>query len=309
MNTLLTGASGFVGKNLSAYLLSEGMSITEVTRQSAGNNAITWEDIRQNVTDKTAYDVYIHLAGKAHDLKNVSAPEEYFLINTELTKQLFKHFLSSGAKDFIYFSSVKAAADAVDNILDEELVPNPQTPYGLSKLRAEEYLLSQPLPTDKRLVILRPCMIHGPGNKGNLNLLYGFIKRGIPYPLAAFDNRRSFLGIDNLLFVIREIIRNKDIPSGIYNVADDEGLSTKQLVKLIARAMNRSARVWYIPKGLLIAMAKIGDIGRLPLNSHRLQKLTESYMVSNGKLKRVLKVDRLPFSVEEGLSNTIKSFG
>src|SRR5690606_13373271 len=129
----------------------------------------------------------IHLAGKAHDTQNTSSPEEYFQVNTELTKQLFDKFLQSNARDFIYFSSVKAVADTVSGLLGEDVTPNPQTPYGQSKWQAEQYLNSQPLPEGKRLFILRPCMIHGPGNKGNLNLLYQVSSKGLPWPLAAFE--------------------------------------------------------------------------------------------------------------------------
>ncbi|MDP4679990.1 MAG: nucleoside-diphosphate-sugar epimerase, partial [Cyclobacteriaceae bacterium] len=100
----------------------------------------------------------------------------------------------------------------------------------------EEYIQSQPLPQGKSYYILRPCMIHGPGNKGNLNLLYKLISNGIPYPLAAFENKRSFLSVENLCFVIRELLERDDIPSGIYNVSDDEVLSSNTLIKLIAKA-------------------------------------------------------------------------
>src|SRR5690606_1547157 len=121
-----------------------------------------------------------------------------------------EQFLKRDAEVFIYMSSVKAAADTVDGILTEEKQPNPKTPYGQSKRKAEEYLLNATLPEGKRVYILRPCMIHGPGNKGNLNLLYKFVQKGIPYPLAAFENRRSFLSIDNLNFVILQLLQNAE---------------------------------------------------------------------------------------------------
>src|SRR5690606_34965976 len=128
--------------------------------------------------------------------------EIYFKINRDLTIQLFNEFLKSSSKDFFYFSSVKAATDSVEGYLDEDFVAYPVTPYGKSKLAAEEHLLNQKLPEGKRVFIIRPCMIHGPGNRGNLNLLYKIVKKGIPWPLAAFENQRSFLSIDNLNFLI-----------------------------------------------------------------------------------------------------------
>ena len=295
MNIIITGATGFVGKNLSKFLKEKGHHISPLSLRKA------WE-LDQNA------EAIIHLAGKAHDTKNTSAEKEYFEINTELTKKLFKEFLNTIAQDFIYFSSVKATADTVEGFLDENHKSNPQTPYGKSKLDAEEYLLSQKLPENKRLFIIRPCMIHGPGNKGNLNLLYKFVQKGIPYPLAAFENKRSFLSIDNLNFLILEMLSNKNVGSGIYNFADDEVLSTNELVKLIANTSGKKEKLWKISSKLISATAKMGDVMKLPLNSERLKKLTENYWVSNQKIKNALGIAKLPVSASEGLEKTIKSF-
>jgi len=295
MNIIITGATGFVGKNLSKFLKEKGHHISPLSLRKA------WE-LDQNA------EAIIHLAGKAHDTKNTSAEKEYFEINTELTKKLFEEFLNTSAQDFIYFSSVKATADTVEGFLDENHKSNPQTPYGKSKLYAEEYLLSQKLPENKRLFIIRPCMIHGPGNKGNLNLLYKFVQKGIPYPLAAFENKRSFLSIDNLNFLILEMLSNKNVGSGIYNFADDEVLSTNELVKLIANTSGKKEKLWKISSKLISATAKMGDVMKLPLNSERLKKLTENYWVSNQKIKNALGIAKLPVSASEGLEKTIKSF-
>lgn len=295
MNIIITGATGFVGKNLSKFLKEKGHHISPLSLRKA------WE-LDQNA------EAIIHLAGKAHDTKNTSAEKEYFEINTELTKKLFVEFLKTPAQDFIYFSSVKATADTVEGFLDENHTSNPQTPYGKSKLEAEEFLLSQKLPENKRLFIIRPCMIHGPGNKGNLNLLYKFVQKGIPYPLAAFENKRSFLSIDNLNFLILEMLCNKNVGSGIYNFADDEVLSTNELVKLIANTSGKKEKLWKISSKLISATAKMGDVMKLPLNSERLKKLTENYWVSNQKIKNALGIAKLPVSASEGLEKTIKSF-
>ena len=295
MNIIITGATGFVGKNLSKFLKEKGHHISPLSLRKA------WE-LDQNA------EAIIHLAGKAHDTKNTSAEKEYFEINTELTKKLFEEFQKTPAQDFIYFSSVKATADTVEGFLDENHKSNPQTPYGKSKLEAEEFLLSQKLPENKRLFIIRPCMIHGPGNKGNLNLLYKFVQKGIPYPLAAFENKRSFLSIDNLNFLILEMLSNKNVDSGIYNFADDEVLSTNELVKLIANTSGKKEKLWKISSKLISATAKMGDVMKLPLNSERLKKLTENYWVSNQKIKNALGIAKLPVSASEGLEKTIKSF-
>ena len=150
-------------------------------------------------------------------------------------------------------------------------------------------------------------MIHGPGNKGNLNLLYKIISKGIPYPLGAFENHRSFLSIDNLCFVFSRIIE-KAIPSGIYQLADDEPISTNKLIDIITTSLGSSAHILRINPKIIRTIAIIGDYLYLPLNTERLQKLTESYIVSNAKIKRSLEISKMPVSAEEGLRRTMNSF-
>jgi nucleoside-diphosphate-sugar epimerase len=208
---------------------------------------------------------------------------------------------------FITLSSVKAAADVVDGVLTEEVLPNPQTHYGKSKLLAEDYILEQSIPAGKRVYIIRPCMIHGPGNKGNLNLLYQVVSKNLPWPLAAFNNQRSFCSIENLCFVINELIHREEIPSGVYNMADDESLSTNDLIRAIAESLGRQPKMLSLPTSLIQKLARLGDWLKLPLNSERLQKLTESYVVSNQKIKTAIGKP-FPLSAKEGLMRTFRSF-
>ena len=121
---------------------------------------------------------------------------------------------------------------------------------------------------DKKIYILRPCMIHGPGNKGNLNLLFKIQQKGLPWPLGAYENKRSFCSIDNLLFVIQQLI-DQNIEPGIYQVADDEALSTNELIKIMAAAQNRNAKIWHIPAGIIDTFARFGGFVKLPLNTER----------------------------------------
>ncbi len=304
MIILITGATGFVGINLTPYLQKSGYTALGVSRNPR-ENEISYEALTPEVWKNTT--AMVHLAGKAHDLKKTSNDEEYFEVNYELTKKLYNQFLKSNAQQFIYISSVKAVADSVDGILSEVEVPNPITAYGKSKQKAEAYMLAN-LPANKKVYILRPCMIHGPGNKGNLNLLYSMISKGLPWPLGAFENQRSFCSIDNLCFVIKELLTRNNIPSGIYNVADDVPISTNKLIQLIVASQNKQAKIFHIPKGLIGGLAKLGDYLHLPLNSERLQKLTESYVVSNAKIKQNLGIKKMPVKVQQGLEKTIKGF-
>jgi len=287
----LTGSTGFVGKS----------SLLTFSKEKT----IKWN--RGNEIKIDSAIAVIHLAGKAHDLKKSSNPDEYYQVNTELTKKVFDAFLSSEAKVFITLSSVKAVADVVHGELTEETVPKPITHYGKSKLLAEQYIFSKELPEGKRVYILRPCMIHGQGNKGNLNLLYHLVSKGMPWPLGAFENKRSFCSIDNLMFVIKELLEREDIPSGVYNVADNEPISTNSIIRLIATSLNKKGKIINISPFIIILIAKFGDFIRIPLNSERLKKLTQNYIVSNQKLMQAIGKD-LPLNAVDGMKKTLKSF-
>jgi nucleoside-diphosphate-sugar epimerase len=287
----LTGSSGFIGSFILDYFSSE--NIHRYKRR---------EKIHLNQEN-----VIIHLAGISTDSKRALNSEEYYHVNTEFTKEIFDEFLNSNAEIFIFLSSVKAIADDVEAELTEEHTPNPITHYGKSKLLAEQYILSKHLPISKRVYILRPCIVHGPGNKGNLNLLFQLVTKGLPWPLGAFDNKRSYCSIDNLMFILKELIERDDIPSGVYNVADDEPISTNDLISLIAQSQNTKLKIWKVSKGFINFIAKIGDKLHLPINTERLQKLTDSYVVSNAKLKNAIGKN-LPFSTREGLLRTFLSF-
>ena len=312
MKILITGISGFVGSNLVRKLAGQhtiyGLDIVDVPRKGV-MRTYSWGDIDTRILPEV--DTIIHLAGKAHDTKNRSKAEEYFAVNTELTKRIYDYFLSSSARKFIFFSSVKAAADRVEGaFVDETVLPSPKGPYGESKMAAEQYIRSKEdirMSNGQSTYILRPCMIHGPGNKGNLNLLYNMVRKGIPWPLGAFENRRTFTSIDNLCYIINGLL-TQDVESGIYNINDDEAVSTNELIELICSALGKKAHIWRIPKGLMTGFAKIGGWLHLPLNPERLQKLTENYVSSNAKIKNALGIEHLPVRAKDGLAKTIKAF-
>ena len=315
MTILISGIHGFVGSNLVIPLKDThtlcGLDI--VTPQKDGvEKTFSWKDLDDDALPDV--NAIIHLAGKAHDTSNKSAADVYFKVNTDLTIKIFDYFTNHPEiKKFIFFSSVKAAVDKVPgDVLTEDVTPCPVGPYGESKVKAEEYILDKlskhpELYERRNVIILRPCMIHGPGNKGNLNLLYGVISKGIPWPLGAFQNKRTFTSIDNLAFVIRELLE-KSVVSGIYNMCDDASLSTNELIEVMCEAMGKKPHVWGINKALVKLLAKTGDILHLPLNSFRLDKLTENYVVSNDKIKNALGIRRMPVDARTGLTKTIKSF-
>lgn len=316
MRILITGIHGFVGSNLvialKEYHTLYGLDIVSPLKEGV-EKTFSWNDLEEGNIPEA--DAIIHLAGKAHDTKNQSKAQAYFDINTGLTQKIYDFFLRSTARKFIFFSSVKAAADSVlGDVLTEEVVPAPVGPYGESKIKAEEYILrneERRMKSDeyggKQVYILRPCMIHGPGNKGNLNLLYEVVSKGIPWPLGAFDNKRTFTSIDNLCFVVEGML-TKDVESGIYHMADDEALSTNELIEVMCEAMGKKAHIWRINRKLMEGIAEIGTVLHLPLNRERLGKLTENYVVSNAKIKKALGIEQMPVRAKEGLIKTVHSF-
>lgn len=312
MKILITGIRGFVGANLSKAFIASGHEVFGVSSGKASASATTfsWEDVASGNLPQV--DVVIHLAGKAHDTKNQTGAQVYFDVNTELTKKIFQWFRTSQARQFYFFSSVKAVADRVSSDeLTEDCVPAPVGPYGESKIAAENFIrenfdFSQE-GDGKRVYIIRPCMIHGEGNKGNLNLLYSVVRHGFPWPLGAFENKRSFLSMENLEFILNRMLECPP-KSGVYNVADDEPLSTNELIGVICEALGKRARIVNIPAELIRFVAGAGTLLHLPLNNERLQKLTETYVVSNMKIKQALGISSLPVSVRDGLSKTIRWF-
>lgn len=309
MKILITGVHGFVGSNLVKALSNEhliyGLDIVSPIKDGV-RFTFSW-DYLDKPGEMPEVDAIIHLAGKAHDTKNEAAADVYFKVNTELTKKIYDYFLASkSAKKFIFFSTAKAAADKVDGVLTEDVIPSPVGPYGESKIAAEKYI-QEHLVDDKQVYILRPCMIHGPGNKGNLNLLYGVVRKGIPWPLGAFENRRTFTSIENLNFVIEGLL-TKEVSTGIYNMGDDEALSTNELIEEICKSLGKKAHIWKLPKGLMTGIAKIGGALHLPLDSERLRKLTENYISSNDKIKKALGVEKMPVDARTGLKKTLDSF-
>lgn len=328
MNILITGIHGFVGSNLVKYLSKDnkiyGLDIVQPAKEGV-ECTFSWDAL--DVAEKMPQiDSIIHLAGKAHDTRNKSAADVYFKVNTGLTQKIFDWYMASPtAKTFVLFSTAKAAAECVPEILKENVIPTPVGPYGESKIKAEEYIIKVlksskgskvqvgvsrdvlPVVDGKDVYIFRPCMIHGPGNKGNLNLLYGVVKKGIPWPLGAFDNRRTFTSVENVCFTVNGVL-TMDVASGIYNIGDDEALSTNELIEVICEALGKKAHIWHLPKRVMNGMAKVGGWLHLPLNPLRMQKLTENYVSSNEKIKKALGIDRMPVRAKDGLIATIKSF-
>lgn len=298
MKVAVLGYNGFIGKNLCEYL-NPKFEIVEVSLRNEN-----WKDKLQNC------DVFINLVGKAHDHEGQATEADYYYANSDLHKNVIDIFKESQARLYIHISSLAAQEEIKsDKALSEEDTCQPTTVYGRSKRDFEQWIFLQEFSIDKKVIVLRPPMVHGPGDKGNLGLLHKLISKGIPYPLNAFKNKRSFLSIDNFCFFINEIISNREkITSGIYNISDDEHVSTTQIIDIIKKEENKKIINLNFPKLLIRGIAKIGDVLPIPLNTVRLKKMTSDLLVSNQKIKTALGIEKLPTSAEEGLRKTIRSF-
>lgn len=300
---LITGYCGFIGTNLVNSLSGYKLIGVDLHQNSFIDEHFDWSQIG-NILE---VDCIIHLAGKAHDTEKSKDFQDYYTINLDLTKEIFYFFLKSSATKFVYFSSVAAVTDSLPPgvILTEESVTNPLTHYGKSKLDAEKFINGIVLPPGKLVYILRPSMVHGPGNRGNLPLLFAFVQRGIPWPLGAYKNKRTFTYIKNLLFVIKQLIE-RDIEPGTYQVVDDDAITTNVLVRTIMDSLGKPVHIWNIPPFIINILAKFGDLFVLPINSFRLKKLTTSFEVSNKKIKKALEIDHMPYETLAGLKMSIE---
>jgi nucleoside-diphosphate-sugar epimerase len=301
MNIAIAGSTGFLGKNLSKYLVEKGYNVIPLYTR-----VLDWEINYKNQN----IDVIINLIGKAHDHENKATEKEYYYSNVKMVEQLYEFYKSSTASLFIHISSMAAIIELESNeIVTEEAQPNPISIYGKTKLMAEQYLISSVPLEDKKLFILRPTMIHGKGDKGNLSMLYKIISKRIPYPLGAFKNERSFLSVNNFCFIVENIIEKREyLKSMIYNITDDQPLATSQIIETIGKIKKTKIRIINVPKVMVNVLAFLGDYLRLPLNTKRLTKMTKNLVVSNQKIKNDLEIDSLPLGTLEGLEKTINDF-
>lgn len=290
----ILGSNGFIGKNLlKTFHKAVGISLRDPDWQSklAGCKVI------------------VNLIGKAHDHEGVAERDDYYYANLTIAQLIFKEFTKSSAEILIHISSIAAVEELESSrLLAEDEMCRPQSWYGRSKREAEEWLLTQKLPPGKKLIILRPPMVHGPGDKGNLRILYNLISKGIPYPLSSFKNRRSFISVQNFSYFLEQICKSYEkLESGIYHIADDQPISTEEIIDVIKQVTGKKVLNVHLPKLLILGIAKFGDVFPIPLNSKRLKKMTSDLLVSNSKIKALLGIQRMPITAKQGLEATIQS--
>ena len=312
MKILITGVHGYVGSYLVETLKDDhviyGLDIFSQMNDGIEN---TFHWIALDELEGMELGAIIHLDNYSHNSKSKDAPFVPLDERADYTRKIFDYFLSSDVKKFVFMSSTKVVTDkGVDEKLKEDAVPAPGDNFGMSKLASENYILSKQAEWEtkgKEVYILRPCVVHGPGSKGSLNIVFNVARRGLPWPVGNFRNEHSFTYIDNLCYVVKGLLE-KTPTSGVYNVADDEIVSIIELVKIICEAVGKKPRIWHFSKGTMDFLAKLGDFLHLPLNTRRLLKLTQNYVTSNAKIKAALGIEQMPVRAKDGLERTIRSF-
>lgn len=304
---LITGSTGFIGKSLIKHFRDQGYLVDTLNRSKSAEpldnqeTAYIWNELDE--INLSSYQSIVHLAGKAHDTRSSADEKEYDSVNYELAILIFDAWKASGCKTFIFMSTILAvtADEAVE--LTEDIQGMPESYYGMSKRRAENYMMKH-LPIDRGLYILRPSLVYGSDLKGNFEKLLTFIKQGLPLPLGAIRSKRSYLYIQNLNHVILQLISTMP-DNGIYHLADDEQIPLNVLIRQMGELLSRNVINIPLPLFMLNVLAKVGDILKLPYNKGVHDKLTKELLVSNSKIKKALNFEKMPFSFHEGLKSIV----
>lgn len=293
---VLTGTTGYIGQNLTKYFNSKSKKNKSISLRFQN-----WHKMMPLETE-----TIIHLAAINLNPQDSAFDEEYFRVNTELTSKLFRYFLNSNAKTFIFLSTTELIDKHTTDVTENSEV-NPTNPFLQSKLDAEQFVLKQDLPEGKRAIILRVAPVYGRETKSTLHDTFSFCKR-FPWFFGVFDTKQSFCNIDNLTEIIAQISENTGVPSGIYNVADNEPISSIQLVNWIAAVFDKKAKIIKVPKGILNLFAKIGDMLNWEFNSNKLFELSHSRIVNGNKIKAALDKNKMPVETEIAVLKTIEYY-
>jgi nucleoside-diphosphate-sugar epimerase len=300
----VTGASGFAGRYLSAWLAQRYYQVLRVSRDPALGPDVRTIRPEPGLRDLRAAfagaDVVAHLAARAHRMEDTAGDPlaRYRAVNVELTRTAVRAAADAGARMFIFASSVKAMGERTTIPWTEQMEPRPVDPYGLSKLEAERVVGEEGARYGLRTVILRLPAMYGPGMRANMLRLFGAVARGIPLPFGAIGNRRSFLFIGNAAAAIEAVARVRD-PGACYFVSDGTDVSTPELVTAIARALDRRPRLVAVPVWLFRLAGKVG----WPLSGDRVQRLLDSLQVDSSRFRADLDFTP-PYSLPEGLRET-----
>jgi UDP-glucose 4-epimerase len=302
---LVTGANGFVGRNVVPVLTSNGMIVRQAMRKpSSDANTVIIDDIGPQTNWEEALvgvDAVLHLAARVHHPREEHATEIYRSINTDGTLHLARCAAKAGVRQFIYLSTVLVNGSTTDGRppFREEDPAMPRGVYGQSKAAAEAGLEAMAKNSDMCITVIRPPLIYGVGALGNFKLLVTAVKRGIPLPFGSIHNRRAFLGVGNLASFIVHRLTHQQGGFQIDLVADDEQISTPEFVRRIAKALGKKSRIVPLPLFALKALFRISGRPEAANSIARSLEIDMSKAMKTGW--------RPPFSLDEGLRNTLRT--
>ncbi len=308
MNILVTGANGFVGKNLSTQLEISAHNVTRAVRKGSLPNEISIGDIGSDADWTTALhgvECVIHCAARAHVMNESSADslQAYRAVNVIGTRRLAEQAAQSGVRRLVYLSSIKVNGESTEPgrpFLDSD-VPAPQDSYATSKWEAEQVLWEISKQSGLEVVIVRPPLVYGPGVKGNFARLVSLVRKGMPLPFGSVNNKRSLVGLDNLVDLLIRCIDHPAATGQVFLVSDGQDLSTSELVGFLAEVLNKKTKLIPVPQKLLLFLGKL--TGRLP----QVQRLVDSLQVDIHRTCELLEWSP-PVPVLTGLKQMVAPF-
>ena len=305
----VTGANGFVGQALMAALPKRGCQPRALLRSGPTGDAIAIGEIGPDTEWREALsgvDTVIHCAARVHVMKDDAADPltEFRRVNTEGTRRLAQQAVQIGVKRLVFVSTIKVNGESTPYGPDSSAkftsldTPNPGDPYAVSKWEAERSLQEIAASSSLEVVIVRPPLVYGSGVAGNFRSLIDIVRRGVPLPLGLVDNRRSLVALPNLVDLLTVCATHPDAAGETFLVSDDDDLSTPELIRRLARAMGRDARLMPVPPALLRLAGKLSG------NSDKVERLIGSLQVDISHTCERLDW-RPPVTVNEGLRETV----
>ncbi len=306
---LVTGATGFVGRPLCSVLAHQGFSVRAAVRgaSTAHTECVPIGDISPTTNWDRAVDgidTIIHLAARVHVMRETAADPlaEFRKVNVQPTLQLAKTAAARGVQRLIFLSSIKVNGEGTISLpYSESSAPAPQDAYAISKFEAEQGLMDIARSTGLEVVIVRPPLVYGPEVKGNFRRLLSWAHRGLPLPLGGASNRRSLIGVENLVSALIACVREPQAANQTFLVSDNEDLSTADLLRRAAAAMNRPARLFRLPESALAFAAMLAG------QKAAYDRLFGSLVIDSSKIRNLLAWFP-PVSVDGQLASTAKWF-
>lgn len=303
---LISGASGFLGQALSRYLRTAGYCVTALSRHAPKSTGEPWIQVHHYDEDYISLkeqDCVVHLAARVHVMSQVvqSASADFRTANVDLTFNLAQQAARAGVRRFIFISSVKVNGECTVNgqLFHADETPAPKDFYGISKLEAEVGLRSIAAQTGMEVVIIRPPLVYGPGVKANFAAMVRWLQCGLPLPLGAIDNRRSLVALDNLVDLIVRCIDHPAAANRTFMVSDGEDVSTTELLKKMAYALDIPARLIPVPQKLMVWGTQLFSRPDIA------QRLFSSLQVDIGSTRQLLDWTP-PLSMDEGLAQVAR---